>query len=101
MVVPVPAPVKSSLLTNLVTVLQRLAVVVSCVIFYALTVRKPSGPGGDAGMLALLSAFACLEKLGSIMNLVSVEKDWVRTSTRCTIPFRMADGAGSPGRGRC
>lgn len=101
LVVPVPAPVKSSLLTNLVTVLQRLAVVVSCVIFYALTVRKPSGPGGDAGMLALLSAFACLEKLGSIMNLVSVEKDWVRTSTRCTIPFRMADGAGSPGRGRC
>lgn len=68
---------RSSLLTHLFKVFQRLAVAASCAIFYALTVRKPSGRGGDAGMLALLSAFACLEKLGSIMNLVSVEKDWV------------------------
>ena len=28
-------------------------------------------------MLALVSFFACVEKLSSIANLVSVEKDWV------------------------
>ena len=30
------------------------------------------------GMFALLVVFACVEKLCSIMNLVAVEKDWVR-----------------------
>lgn len=29
------------------------------------------------GMLAMVSLLACVEKLCSIMNLVSVEKDWV------------------------
>lgn len=28
-------------------------------------------------MLALVAVFACVEKLSSIVNLVSVEKDWV------------------------
>jgi len=58
-------------------VFQRLAVAVSCLFFYILTIRTPPGPGGDVGMLALLSALACIEKLCSIMNMVSVEKDWV------------------------
>ncbi|EAQ89496.1 hypothetical protein CHGG_06115 [Chaetomium globosum CBS 148.51] len=37
----------------------------------------PLGHGGRTGMLVLLSFLACIEKLCSILNLVSVEKDWV------------------------
>lgn len=29
-------------------------------------------------LFAMLTVLACIEKLASIMNLVSVEKDWVR-----------------------
>ncbi|KAL7789675.1 Ferroportin1 domain-containing protein [Trichoderma afarasin] len=43
-------------------VFQRLVVAGSCAIFY---------------VLALVTFFACVEKLCSIMNLVSVEKDWI------------------------
>ena len=50
----------------------------SCVVFYALALHLPLGHGGDIGMLALLCFLACVEKLCSIMNMVSVEKDWVR-----------------------
>ncbi|GAW16352.1 hypothetical protein ANO14919_057780 [Xylariales sp. No.14919] len=58
-------------------VLQRAAVAVSCVIFYILAIELPLGRGGKVGMLVLLSLLACIEKLCSIMNLVSVENDWV------------------------
>jgi solute carrier family 40 (iron-regulated transporter), member 1 len=58
-------------------VFQRLVVAISCVIFYILAIGLPLGRGGEAGMLVLLSFLACIEKLCSIMNLVSVEKDWV------------------------
>ena len=46
-------------------------------IFYILAIELPLGRGGETGMLVLLSFLACIEKLCSIMNLVSVEKDWV------------------------
>jgi iron-regulated transporter 1 len=46
-------------------------------IFYILAIGLPLGRGWEAGMLVLLSFLACIEKLCSIMNLVSVEKDWV------------------------
>ncbi|OAQ58763.2 iron-regulated transporter [Pochonia chlamydosporia 170] len=58
-------------------VFQRLAVAGSCTIFYVLAANLPLGPSGRAGMLVLVTFFACIEKLCSIMNLVSVEKDWV------------------------
>ncbi|KAI1826361.1 Ferroporti-1 [Xylaria intraflava] len=58
-------------------IFQRLAVAVSCVIFYILAIELPLGHGAKTGMLALLSFLACIEKLCSIMNTVSVEKDWV------------------------
>ncbi|KAL2144737.1 hypothetical protein VTI28DRAFT_8583 [Corynascus sepedonium] len=58
-------------------VFQRLVVTISCVIFYMLAIGLPRGHGGKMGMLVLLSILACIEKLCSIMNLVSVEKDWV------------------------
>jgi iron-regulated transporter 1 len=62
---------------NISTVCQRLAVAASCVIFYVLVIGMPLGRGGRTGMLVLLSFLACIEKLCSIMNMVSVEKDWV------------------------
>ena len=49
----------------------------SCVIFYILTVFSRLGHSGKTALLVLLAGLACCEKLGSIMNLVSVEKDWV------------------------
>lgn len=58
-------------------VVQRLVVAASCVIFYLLTIRVPFGPRGKAGILVLLAFLTCVEKLCSIMNLVSVDKDWV------------------------
>ncbi|OXV05939.1 hypothetical protein Egran_06292, partial [Elaphomyces granulatus] len=58
-------------------VLQRLVVAASCVIFYMLSSRVSLGREGKMGMFALLAFLASVEKLCAIMNLVSVEKDWV------------------------
>ncbi|GAB1319299.1 Solute carrier family 40 member [Madurella fahalii] len=58
-------------------VFQRLVVAASCVVFYILSIKLPLGRGKENGMLMLLSLLACVEKLCSIMNLISVEKDWV------------------------
>lgn len=65
-------------LTSLiVTVGQRTVVAASCAIFYLLAIGFPLGSHGDTTMLVLLSLLACVEKVCSIINLVSVEKDWV------------------------
>ncbi|KAJ4146843.1 hypothetical protein LMH87_001402 [Akanthomyces muscarius] len=57
-------------------VLQRFAVAISCGVFYALTLELPSA-NWEVGLLVLITVLACVEKLCSIMNQVSVEKDWV------------------------
>lgn len=51
----------------------------SCLVFYMLTTNMLVIRGfyDDVAILALLSVLACIEKLGSIMNLVAVERDWV------------------------
>ncbi|KAK8069094.1 Ferroporti-1 [Apiospora phragmitis] len=56
---------------------QRLAVALSCGIFGFLVKRGPLESQGKAGLLALLAFLACVEKLCSTLNLISVEKDWV------------------------
>ncbi|KAI2469699.1 Ferroporti-1 [Annulohypoxylon bovei var. microspora] len=56
---------------------QRLVVATSCVVFYIMALREELDGKIKAGMLVLLSFLACIEKLCSIMNSVSVEKDWV------------------------
>ncbi|KDN70432.1 putative iron transporter [Colletotrichum sublineola] len=61
----------------LTRVFQRLAVSASCAVFYVLFIRLPVSDHGRAGLLTLLSVLACAEKLYSIINMVSVEKDWV------------------------
>ncbi|KAK1655136.1 iron transporter [Colletotrichum phormii] len=58
-------------------VFQRLAVSASCVVFYIFFIGLPLGDYGRPGLLAFLSIMACVEKLYSIVNMVSVEKDWV------------------------
>lgn len=57
---------------------QRGAVIASCLLFWIMHARKESLPTWS--MAILLSAnilLACIEKLCSIMNTVSVERDWV------------------------
>lgn len=56
---------------------QRVAVAISCVLFYVLSLDFQVGQGFELAALVLLTVLACSEKLSSIMNLVSVEKDWV------------------------
>ncbi|PTB72892.1 hypothetical protein M440DRAFT_1384275 [Trichoderma longibrachiatum ATCC 18648] len=58
-------------------VFQRLVVAASCAIFYTLAADVPISSGVRAGLLAVVTVFACVEKLCSILNMVSVEKDWV------------------------
>ncbi|KAI8652757.1 Solute carrier family 40 protein [Fusarium keratoplasticum] len=58
-------------------VFQRVVVAASCAIFYILLKGLPAGSPAGLGLLLVATLFACIEKLCSIMNLVSVEKDWV------------------------
>lgn len=52
----------------------------SCVLFYLLLAKMPITQMVNISLLATLAVLACIEKLGSIMNLISVERDWVRIS---------------------
>lgn len=63
--------------TNGFIVLQRLVVAVSCVIFYILAIVIPMSRAVNIVLLATLTVLACIEKLCSVLNMVSVEKDWV------------------------
>lgn len=56
---------------------QRVAVAISCLIFYRLVKTDTTSSAVEYSALAVLSALACIEKLGAIMNLVAVERDWV------------------------
>ncbi|KAJ5746000.1 hypothetical protein N7520_011182 [Penicillium odoratum] len=58
-------------------VLQRLVVAASCVIFYLLAIGLPMKRAVRTCLLVILTLLACFEKLCSVLNLISVEKDWV------------------------
>lgn len=60
-------------------VLQRVAVAASCVILFSLKYGWLSPRSGTVMVTSLVAvtALACVEKLASIMNTVSVERDWV------------------------
>ncbi|KAF8531418.1 Ferroporti-1 [Gautieria morchelliformis] len=58
-------------------VVQRAAVAVSCLCFWALATNSLIIPRVQSMILVLLVFLACVEKLCSIMNLVAVERDWV------------------------
>jgi iron-regulated transporter 1 len=64
---------------------QRLAVAASCGLFWALEQGAHSGWMGEQfkkSLFALSIILACVEKLCSMMNLVSVERDWVSLSQK-------------------
>lgn len=57
---------------------QRLAVAAGCGLFWALERRGQwMGERLEKGLFALTIVLACVEKLCAVMNLVSVERDWV------------------------
>ncbi|KAJ8514852.1 hypothetical protein ONZ45_g7653 [Pleurotus djamor] len=58
-------------------VVQRTAVAISCVLFYLLAIEWRGISGHKPTVLSVLALLACVEKLAAIMNLVSVERDWV------------------------
>ncbi|EMT60703.1 Solute carrier family 40 member 1 [Fusarium odoratissimum] len=60
-----------------IVVSQRLVVAASCVIFFILSRVESPSDELRVGLLAALIFMACVEKLAAIMNLVSVERDWV------------------------
>ena len=56
---------------------QRVAVIISCPGFWALgLISIPSG-APSAFVFGSLAILACVEKLCSIINLISIERDWV------------------------
>jgi solute carrier family 40 (iron-regulated transporter), member 1 len=57
---------------------QRLAVAISCGLFWTLAEGDGLSEGSRSGLFAITVFFACIEKVCSVMNLVSVERDWVR-----------------------
>lgn len=58
-------------------VLQRGVVAASLVVFWVLAREMVDGKQWKVALLGLLTVLACIEKLASIMNLISVERDWV------------------------
>ncbi|KAJ5662772.1 hypothetical protein N7462_011698 [Penicillium macrosclerotiorum] len=56
---------------------QRLVVAASCTIFYLLKTLVTISQVVNVFLLTALALLACIEKLCSIMNQISVERDWV------------------------
>ena len=56
---------------------QRMAVILSCLGFWALSTSVLGFPSLRPLLIALLAVLACGEKLCSIMNLIAIERDWV------------------------
>ncbi|OKL61350.1 hypothetical protein UA08_03727 [Talaromyces atroroseus] len=58
---------------------QRLAVTASCGIFWALRLQQRGEVNGylKTGLFVATVVLACVEKLCSVVNLVSIERDWI------------------------
>ncbi|KIH93365.1 solute carrier family 40 (iron-regulated transporter), member 1 [Sporothrix brasiliensis 5110] len=67
---------------------QRVAVAVSCGVFWAMLAKTAASPPVASGLFAVAVVAACVEKLGSILNLVAVERDWVVVLTEGNAPAR-------------
>lgn len=64
---------------------QRVAVAASCVVLWILSLQITNA-GTTWTLFAALILLACVEKLCSVMNLISVERDWVGQSHIFTWP---------------
>lgn len=58
-------------------VLQRLTVAASCAIFWLLAATGVVSSVSKTWSLVPLALLACVEKLCSVLNVISVERDWV------------------------
>ncbi|CAK4031549.1 Ferriportin iron efflux transporter [Lecanosticta acicola] len=60
---------------------QRVAVAISCILLFLMAEYSYLREGilTYVGCLSALSLLACVEKLGSVLNTISVERDWVVT----------------------
>ncbi|RYO76180.1 hypothetical protein DL763_010681 [Monosporascus cannonballus] len=68
---------------------QRLAVAASCGLFWVLEQQGDNIKGQlKTGLFGLAVILACVEKLCSVLNLVSVERDWVVVITEGNEPAR-------------
>ena len=67
------------------SVSQRLSVALSCIAFWTLLVLPDPSVMLQILLLAILALLACTEKLGSIMNTLVVERDWVGTGNSSEI----------------
>ena len=56
---------------------QRVAVAASCAVFWVLEVGIVKGGLAYHLLFGTLVVLACIEKLCAVMNLISVERDWV------------------------
>lgn len=56
---------------------QRIAVILSCVLLWAISLGKTKDAGIRPVFFAVVCLFACVEKLCAVMNLIGVERDWV------------------------
>ncbi len=55
----------------------RLAVILSSIGFWALWTRDSITARTDTAIFSILILLSCVEKIASMANLVSVERDWV------------------------
>lgn len=78
----------------------RLAVAMSCAVFWVMEVRKEGGLDSRTtdGLFAVLVVLACVEKLCAVLNLVSVERDWVVAITEGNEGARRGEHATVLGR---
>lgn len=65
---------------------QRLSVAMSCGIFLVLERLRDLQSDLQNSLFAMVVGLACVEKLCSVMNLVSVERDWVSQLAYCPSP---------------
>lgn len=57
--------------------MQRAAVAASCVVFWLWSSSPSITPKFGSFLLGVLTLLTCVEKLCSVMNMISVERDWV------------------------
>ena len=66
----------------------RIAVVLSCLGFLGLLFRKSMPRAGTWLLFAAVIALSCVEKSSSVLNLVAVERDWVKDTDSVLHGFR-------------
>lgn len=72
------APGYVTLTDHALAVCQRISVALSCTGLWTLLVFPGISVVPKALLLVILALLACIEKLGSIMTTLAVERDWVR-----------------------